>query len=72
MKATKKATQPKKFLTELATNPEKLGRFIKNPEKVMRDDGIAKQHMADIKNAVAHCVHKKLTSPPNALTAVII
>jgi hypothetical protein len=72
VKKSKKAKDPKKFMAELATNPEKLGRFIKAPDKVMAEEGVAKQHMKDIKNAVAHSVHQKLASHPNALTAAII
>jgi hypothetical protein len=69
---TSKAKNPKRFLTELATNPEKLGKFIKAPDKMMREAGIPKEHMDDVRNAVAHSVHRKLTKAPNAFTMVVL
>jgi len=63
---------PKKFLAELATNPELLGKFIKAPEKVMKEAGIDKKHMRNIKNAVGHSVHKKLASAPQPFTMVVL
>jgi hypothetical protein len=67
-----KGKDPKKFLAELATNPELLGKFIKAPVKVMTQAGIDKKHMRDIKNAVAHSVHNKLASAPQPFTMVVL
>jgi hypothetical protein len=57
---------PKQFLTELAADPEKLGKFILDPEAAMKAASIAKEHRAHIKNGVAHLVHERLIRPPEA------
>ncbi len=62
---------PKKFLTELATDPEKLGRFILDPDGMMKAEGIDVKHHAHIKNAVAHDVAKRLTTTPEAYVILI-
>jgi hypothetical protein len=50
-------------LTELATNAEKLGNFMLNPERTMQQAKIDKKHWTHIKNAVAQHYHKKLATP---------
>jgi hypothetical protein len=62
--AAKKAY--KKFLAELASDPEKLGKFILDPEAVMNQAKISKKDRTMIKNAVAHFIHEKLVKPPEA------
>jgi hypothetical protein len=57
---------PKKFLAELASDAEKLGRFILDPEGVMKEDKFGKQDQEKIRNAVAHYVHGKMYKPPDA------
>jgi hypothetical protein len=57
---------PQQFLTELATDPEKLGKFILDPEGAMKAASVAKEHRAHIKHGVAHLVHEKLIKPPEA------
>jgi hypothetical protein len=66
-----KANSVKKFLTELATNPEKLGKFMMNPERTMREAKIDKKHWAQIKNSVAQHYHKKLVSTPDAYALML-
>lgn len=63
-KAGKKTA--KQFLAEIATDPEKLGRFILNPERVMNEAKIPKKDRVHIKNAIATVVHKKLARTPEA------
>ena len=63
-KSAKKS--PKQFVTELATDPEKLGSFILDPEGALNQAKIDKKHRAPIKNGVAHLVHEKLVKPPQA------
>jgi hypothetical protein len=55
---------PKRFLAELATDAEKLGRFILDPEGVMNAAKINKKDRLHIKNAIAHYVHERLVKPP--------
>jgi hypothetical protein len=62
--AKKKAKSVKHFLSELATDPEKLGKFILDPEGAMEAANIAKAHHAHIKHGVAHLVHENLIKPP--------
>lgn len=66
-----KKKTPKKFLTELATDPEKLGKFIQDPDGMMAAEGIDEKHRAHVKNAIAHDVVKKLTSTPDAYAILI-
>jgi hypothetical protein len=53
-------------MTEIATDPEKLGMFILDPEGAMDAAKIAKKERTHIKNAIAHYVHEKLVKPPEA------
>lgn len=62
----KKKKTPKQFLTELAGDPEKLGKFIQDPDGVLKEEGIEEKHHIHIKNSVAHDVFKKLTDTPDA------
>ncbi len=71
-KTTRKKFDPKKFLAELATNPEKLGKFILDPEGVMNAEKVPKEHRMHIKNALAHEIHRRLTSDPEAYAAVFV
>jgi hypothetical protein len=65
--AKKKAKKtPQQFLTDLATDPEKLGNFILDPEGSMDDAGIGKKDRAHVKSGVAHFVNQKLVKPPDA------
>jgi hypothetical protein len=57
---------PKEFMTEVATDPEKLGKFILDPEAAMDEAKITKKERIHIKNALAHYVHEKLVKPPQA------
>lgn len=57
---------PKQFMTEVATDPEKLGKFILDPEGAMDEAKITKKERTQIKNAIAHYVHEKLVKPPDA------
>jgi hypothetical protein len=63
-KSTKKT--PQQFLTDLAADPEKLGKFILDPEGAMDEAKIAKKDRNQIKSAVAHFVHEKLVKPGEA------
>jgi hypothetical protein len=63
-KSAKKS--PQQFMTELATDPEKLGKFILDPEGAMDEAKINKTDRTQIKNAIAHFVHEKLVKPPEA------
>ena len=56
----------KKFLAELGTDPNKLGRFILDPETVMNEAKIAKQDREDVRKAMALAVHHKLKAVPEA------
>jgi hypothetical protein len=64
-KQTSKALA-KKFLTELATDPEKLASFINDPEGAMEARRIPKEDRAFIRNVVALEVAKKLVVIPEA------
>jgi hypothetical protein len=66
-----KASSIKKFLTELATDPEKLGQFILDPDRVLRAAKIDKKHWLHIKNAVAHDVHQKLVATPDSYALML-
>ena len=68
--AKKKKKSHKKFLTELATDPEKLGKFIQDPDGMLAAEGIDEKHRLHVKNAVAHDVHKRLTSTPDAYALI--
>jgi hypothetical protein len=63
-KAAKKT--PKKFLAEIASDPAKLGRFIHDPEGLMDELKVPKQHRVHIRNAIAQEVHKRLAPTPEA------
>ena len=63
-KVGRKSSQ--QFLTEIATDPEKLGKFILDPEGAMNEAKIGKQDRGHVKNAIAHFVHEKLVKPPDA------
>jgi hypothetical protein len=62
---------PKKFLADIASDPEKLGRFILDPEGVLNEAKIEKKHHIHIKNAIAQHVHQALASTPEAYTVII-
>jgi hypothetical protein len=57
---------PKQFVTDIATDPAKLGKFILDPEGAMDDAKITKKDRVHVKNAIAHLVHEKLVKPPEA------
>ena len=62
---------PKSFLAEIASDPEKLGRFILDPEGTMNAAKIEKKHRIHIKNAIAHQVNLALASTPEAYSVVL-
>jgi hypothetical protein len=66
MAKKKPKKSPKQFLTDLAADPAKLGKFILDPEGAMDEAKIAKKDRPHIKNSVAHMVHHKLVKPPDA------
>ena len=68
-KASKKT--PKDFLTELAGDPVLLAKFIHNADALLAESGISEDEWVHIKNAVAHDVHKKLTSTPDAYALML-
>ena len=51
---------PKQFAAEVATNPEKLGKFILDPESVFAGEKFSKAERAQIKEALSHFTAKKL------------
>jgi hypothetical protein len=65
-------TTPKKFLAEIGTDPEKLGRFIMDPEAMMNDYGILKKDRHQVKCAVSQAVHKRLCVAPEAFICIIV
>jgi hypothetical protein len=69
-KSAKKS--PRQFLTEMATDPEKLGKFILDPEVAMDEAKIAKKDRDQIRNAIAYHVHQKLAKPPQAHSAFFV
>jgi hypothetical protein len=67
-----KKITPKKFLSEIGTDPDKLGSFIIDPEAVMDEYGILKKDRHEIKCAVSQAVHKKLCVAPDAYICLIV
>jgi hypothetical protein len=67
-----KKITPRRFLSQIGTDPEKLGRFILDPEGMMNEHGILKKHRHHIKNAVAQAVHKTLSGTPEAYICIIL
>jgi hypothetical protein len=65
-----KKITPKKFLSEIGTDPDKLGRFIIDPDAVMNEYGILQKDRDEIKCAVSQAVHKKLC--PAAYICLIV
>jgi hypothetical protein len=65
------AKSVKQFLRDLATDAEKLGKFIKNPEKLMNQAGIDKKHRIHIRNSVALEVCKKLARTAEAYATAV-
>jgi hypothetical protein len=61
----------KQFLTEVATDAEKLGNFILDPEGAMDAAKIAKKEQAHIKSAIAHYVHERLVKPQDAAYFIV-
>jgi hypothetical protein len=57
---------PQQFMAEIATDAEKLGQFILDPEAAMDAAKITKKERTHIKNAIAHYVHEKLVKPADA------
>ena len=57
-------------MKEIATDPEKLGKFILDPEGAMDEAKIGKKERMQIKNAIAHHVHEKLVKPPQAFFVI--
>ncbi len=70
-KRSKKKMGPKEFLKSLGANPEKLGKFLKNPTQVMNADNVDKKHHLHIKNKVASEVQKKLSASPEEYVGVV-
>ncbi len=52
---------PKQFAAEVATNPEKLGNFILDPEGVFAGEKFTKAERDQIKQALSHFTTKKLS-----------
>lgn len=61
----------KQFLMEVATDPEKLGNFILDPEDAMNAAKVPKKEQAHIKNAIAHYVHERLVKPQDAAYFIV-
>jgi hypothetical protein len=71
----RKIEQPaivKQFLRDLATDPAKLGKFIKNPNGELNKAKIPKKYRADIKNCLAIAISKRLVTPPEACTVHLV
>ncbi len=71
-KARKGKKNSKQFLTEIATDPHKLGRFIHDPEGMMDAAKVSRKDRVHIRNAIAHAVHKQLALTPEAFVAVLV
>lgn len=50
----------KQFLTDIASNPEKLGRFIHNPGKAMKDARLSKQDQDALKSGFPAVIYARL------------
>ena len=51
---------PKAFLRQLGKDPVMLHAFIKNPNRILKKMKFTKRQADQIKNAVAHQIHKRL------------
>jgi hypothetical protein len=60
------------YLARLATDPAKLGRFILDPEGEMNHDKIPKKNRADIQNALAIEIARKLVVSPEGCTVHLV
>jgi hypothetical protein len=65
--AKKISSEAKKFLKELATNPDALMEFIKHPDRAMNERVIPEIEQTYIKNCVALEVSKKMIVCPDAV-----
>lgn len=61
----------KQYLMEVATDPEKLGKFILDPEGAMTTAKIPKKEQDHIKKAIAHYVHERLVKPQDAAYFIV-
>jgi hypothetical protein len=59
---------PEVYLKELAKDPARLGNFMQNPERAMREAGVPEDQWLHVKGWVAKRTHDKLTAYPEAVT----
>jgi len=56
----------KKFLSGLATDPQKLEKFLKNPDRVMKTAGLTKEDQVLLKSGDQAAIHARLSGQPVA------
>jgi hypothetical protein len=54
----------KDFLTELATDPKKLGEFIHNPEAAMATEGLSNEDQAALRSGFPGIIYARLAGVP--------
>jgi hypothetical protein len=54
----------KKFLTELAQDAEKLGKFIQDPEKAMKTAGLSPEDQAALRSGFPGVIYARLAGLP--------